>query len=384
MAAPLRILLLNQRDPAHPAAGGAEVHLREVFGRLAAQGHEVTLLASSFPGAAPYELRDGLRIRRLAPAPFSYLATARACARLTHRGECDVVVECLNKLPFYSPTYSRAPVVALCHHLFGATAFRQLAWPVAAGVWLAERPLALVYRRHPFIAISESSREDLSRRGVPAGSVRVIPCGSHEPRCPVEVERPRPPRIAYLGRLEPYKRVDLLLRAMAPLLEAMPAAELHVVGTGSARRRLERLARRLGIDRRVVFHGFLPEEERDLLLASTRVAVCPSSKEGWGLTVLECNALGVPVVASDVAGLRDSVRHRETGLLVRFGDVEGLAGRLLEVITDDALFLRLSRASRQWSRSFDWDEAARETAAVLEAAGRRDSARKPADRRGSA
>jgi glycosyltransferase involved in cell wall biosynthesis len=128
-------------------------------------------------------------------------------------------------------------------------------------------------------------------------------------------------RITYVGRLERYKNVDLRC-GRSRNLAALSDAELAVVGQGADRGRLERLAVELGVAARVRFTGFLADAERDRLLASSRVCACASAKEGWGLTVIESNALGTPNVASDAPGLRDSVRHGETGFLVPVGDVE--------------------------------------------------------------
>jgi glycosyltransferase involved in cell wall biosynthesis len=364
MASPCRVLVLNERDPAHPSAGGAEIHLAEIFGRLATRGYQVTLLAERFRGSAAREHLAGLEVRRLGRVPAYYPRAAWTTARETRRGRYDVVVECLNKLPFYSTVYSAAPVLALCHHLFGEVAFQQVAWPIAATVWAAERLIPPLYRRLPFVAISASSREDLIARGLSGERIRVIHCGTRSPDLPANSDAPRPLRVAYLGRLERYKRVDWMLRAMARLRTRFPDAEVLVIGRGSARSDLERLSEELELD--VRFAGFVSDEERDALLASTRVCVCPSLKEGWGLTVIESNAAGVPVVATDAPGLRDSVRHGETGFLVAENDLDGFADRIAQLLADDELALRMSRAARAWASRFDWDEAASRMAEALE------------------
>jgi glycosyltransferase involved in cell wall biosynthesis len=249
-------------------------------------------------------------------------------------------------------------------------AFQQVPWPIAATVWAAELGIPLLYKKPPFVAISESSAADLVRRGIPKSRVRVSHCGIDQPRNVPDTKTPRPLRVAYLGRLEAYKHVDVMLRAVAKLSDRFPDVEVLVIGRGSEHGRLEALARELGLSDRTRFTGFVSDEERDGLLAETRVCVCPSEKEGWGLTVIEANRVGTPVVASDAPGLRDSVRDGQTGLLAPYGDVDAFADAIGRLLEDDTLALRMSREALRWSDHFDWDRAASEMGEAIDRARR--------------
>jgi glycosyltransferase involved in cell wall biosynthesis len=366
MAAPCRVLVLNERDPHHPRAGGAEIHVAEIFRRLAARGYEITLAVSSFDGCKPIDEIDGMTVWRLGGIPMYYPHAVRTTIRETRRNNFDVVVECLNKMPFYSTVYSSKPTLAIVHHLFGEVAFQQVAWPVAAAVWCAELLIPSLYKKPPFISISESSRDDLIRRGVEPDRIRVSHCGIDHPKFDVAVGVPRKDCVAYLGRLEVYKNVDIMLRACAELVERFPDLEVLVIGRGVSREPLESLAKDLNIEDRTRFTGFVSDEERDRLLSGARVCVCPSEKEGWGLTIIEANALGVPVVATDADGLRDSVRDGETGFLVENRDVAGFRERIAQLLEDDALATRMSKAAVEWSRTFDWEVATDDMVVALE------------------
>ena len=368
MPEPCRVLILNERDPRHPAAGGAELHVFEIFSRLAARGYDVTLLCERFAGAAAREDVLGVDVRRIGRVPAYYAQAAATCRRETRTNATDVVIECLNKFPFLSPLYSHAPVLGVSHHLFGGTAFQQVSWPVAASVWLAERAIPAVFRGRPFLTISESSKQDLVDRGVAAERIRVSLCGIHTPTIEPDVSRPRPPHVVYLGRLAHYKRVDVMLNALARLRPRFPDLQITIVGRGPARERLERLAGELGLHECTHFAGFVEEAERDRIVSTARVCVCPSEKEGWGLTVIESNAVGTPVVAANAPGLRESVREGETGFLVTAGDVEGFAQRIGDLLEDDELARRMSEEAVRWSRAFDWDRAADDMADAIEAA----------------
>ena len=198
--------------------------------------------------------------------------------------------------------------------------------------------------------------------------IEVHPPGIRRPGVAPAPLAARGQRIVYVGRLEAYKRIDVLLEVVARLAPRLPDVELAVVGRGAARRDLERRARELGVADRVTFTGFVDDPERDRLLAGARVCACASTKEGWGLTVIEANAVGTPNVATDAPGLRDSVREGETGFLVADGDVAAFTDRIEVPLTADALAWRFAAASLEWSRAFDWDEAAERMESALERA----------------
>lgn len=367
VSAPIRILVLNERDMEHPKAGGAEIHVERLFARIAARGHRVVHHSAAFEGAQRRVVRSGIEIERFGPLAAYYAGTPLRVARATRRGEFDLVVECLNKIPFYSPLYAGIPVLAVCHHLFGEVAFDQVPWPIAAAVFAAERGIPRAYHDTDFLAISKSTRDDLVTRGIDPARIRTSLPGLDPPALAVDPDAPRPPRIAYVGRLEAYKRIDLLLEAAALLLPRFPDLEVVVIGRGSERDRLVARARALGLSPRTRFTGFVPDAERDTLLASARACVFPSQKEGFGLTVIEANALATPVVARDAPGLRDSVRDGETGRLIVGDDPADWARALTPLLEQGDEALAMRRCALDESKRFDWDRAADELIEAIEA-----------------
>ena len=167
------------------------------------------------------------------------------------------------------------------------------------------------------------------------------------------------PLIGYVGRIKRYKRVDVLLKALKNVEKSVPGVRLRVAGSGDHLDALKDLAGRLGLADRVDFMGFVTEDQKIEMLRQVHVVANPSSKEGWGVTVIEANACGTPVVASNVPGLRDAVVDGETGLLVPYGDVEALAGRLTDVLLDDARRESLTGHALEWAARFSWDASAR-------------------------
>ena len=361
---PVRILLVNWQDRENPQAGGAEIHLHEIFGRLAARGHEITLLCGGWPGCAPRVTLDGIEVIRVGTR-LSWPALARgAYRRLFPDRPHDVLVEDINKLPLFTPRWGARRVVALVPHLFGGTVFQELPAPMAAIVWLSERPLASEYRGVPFHAISESTADDLVQRGIRRELIRVIYPGIDTTHySPAPAERSPTPLFSYLGRLKRYKGIDLVLRAFAEA--AIPDAALEIAGAGDHRPQLERLAASLDLGHRARFLGRISEEEKVSLLRRSWALAFASPKEGWGITNLEAAACGTPVVASSSPGIRESVRNGETGFLVPHGDTTAMAVALQRIAGSPALVRTLGTSARSFAESFTWERAALETEAHL-------------------
>lgn len=364
----MNILLVNWQDLENPHAGGAEIHLFELFGRLAGRGHGVRLVCSGWAGAARRARVEGIEVERHGGRHSFALVGRRAVRRALAADRYDVLVEDVNKLPLYLASATRLPIVVIVPHLFGTTAFAEAAWPMAATVVAAERLIPRAYRRAAFHAISESTRDDLVARGVPPDRIEVIHPGIDAKRFAPDpaLDRVRPPAFLYVGRLRRYKGVDLALQALALARRERPDLALDVAGSGPDRARLERLAERLGLSGAVRFHGFVGEERKIELLRTTWANLFPSPNEGWGITVMEAAGCGTPSIASDSPGLRDSVRHGETGYLVPHGDPGALARRMLELAANPERVTALGRAARRLAETWSWDDAALATAAHLE------------------
>jgi glycosyltransferase involved in cell wall biosynthesis len=356
----MRLLIVNWQDVENPMGGGAEIHLQEIFGRLARGGHEVTLLCCGWPGGAPRARIDGVDVHRVGTRLTFPLMAVRYYRRALAAAPFDLLVEDINKVPLYAPVWSAHRVAALVPHLFGSTAFHALPAPLAACVWLSERPLGVVYRNVAFEAISESTRDDLVGRGIARDRIRVIYPGidsaGHAPdvalRSPVPV-------FAYLGRLKKYKGIQHVIRAFARVRHK--DAVLEIAGAGDYRGVLEQVARSLDLGPRVRFLGRVSEPEKLALLRRAWGLVLASPKEGWGITNLEAAACATPVIASNSPGIRESVRDGETGFLVPHADLDAFASAMDRLAGSRDLVERLGRDARRFAESFTWQRAAAQT-----------------------
>jgi glycosyltransferase involved in cell wall biosynthesis len=361
----VRILVLNWQDQDNPQAGGAELHLREIFTRLAARGHSVDLLCSSWDNAPSRANLNGIEAYRIGNRTTYPFLVRRYFERNLRANNYDVVIEDLNKVPLYTPMWGVPKLVALVHHLFGATVFREAPAPLAAAVWLSERPLGALYRKVPFQAVSESTADDLVKRGIPRHAIKVIYNGVDSDRLtPNPVERAEKPLFVYLGRLKKYKRVDVVIRAFAEL--NVPEATLEIAGTGDYRAQLEGLVNSLDLNDRVKFLGFISEEEKLHLLRRAWASTLASPKEGWGISNLEAAACATPVIAANSPGIRESVIDGETGFLVPPDDPSAMTAAMRGIVESRDLVNVLGAAGRRFAQNFTWDRAANDTLSHLE------------------
>ncbi len=170
-----------------------------------------------------------------------------------------------------------------------------------------------------------------------------------------------------MGRLVREKGVEILIEAMAGVLAAHPEAKLVVAGAGPYEHLAAR-ARALGIGHKVSFAGFV-SDDLARLYAIADVAVFPSLYEPFGIVALEAMAAGVPVVSSDVGGLREVVTHGLTGLHTWANNPHSLAWGVSQVLGDNVLASRLRRRARQEVLArFHWDGIAEQTLGVYEEA----------------
>ena len=364
----MKILAFNWQDIRNPQSGGAEVQFHEVFSRVAQAGHEVVLYCSAFPGAPHEEMLNGIRVVREGGRSLFNYRVPLAYANRFRREGFDVVVDDMNKIPFFTPLFVREPIQGLIHHLFAKSIFREVNPLVGSYVYFMERIALALYRRKktPFIVVSPSTFDDLVSRGFePSQLVHIGLAVDHSLFRPTGEPRSPTPLIGYFGRLKKYKSVDHLLRALPSVLAEFPDLKAIIVGEGDDRPRLEALTRELKLQDAVAFTGYVSDQEKVRLLQRMWFKVATSSKEGWGLTVTEANACGTPAIASDVPGLRDAVQDGKTGLLYRYGDISDLAGKIERLTADSELRARLSAGALAWAALFVWDEAARRTIDIL-------------------
>ncbi len=314
------------------------------------------------------EVVDGIRIiRKGSRFNFNFVAPF-ALKALLKEERWDVMMEDINKIPFYSPLFHKLPLLVVVPHLFSDSVFKEINFIMGTYIYLSEKPIPWLYKGFKFMVISDSTKQDLVKRGLPTEDIHVIHCGIdhtlYHPESSV-VKKPDP-TVIYLGRLKKYKSIEHLLSAFSLVLKDLPQAKLVIVGEGDYKSHLIDLANKLNIQDKVEFTGFVDMGEKVRRLQKAWVAVCPSLKEGWGLTNIEANACGTPVIASNVPGLKDSVVHEKTGVLYEYGDVQKLSEHLIKILSDRNYREELTKGGLDWAKKFSWDDAAEMTLELIE------------------
>lgn len=352
----LRILVLNWRDTKHKWAGGAEMYIHEIAKRWKKEGNLVTVFCGNDSHSPRNEVVDGVNIVRRGGLYTVYL-WGFLYYMLKFRGKYDVIIDSENGIPFFTPLYVKEQVLLIVYHIHQEVFREHLRFPLSNIARFLEGSLMpRVYRNNQVITISESSKKDILKLGLgKKNDVSIVYPGIDTLLFKKE-EKARNPVFAYVGRLKPYKNVDIAIRAFEQIVKSYPEASFLIIGDGESSDSLQRLTKELDLEKSVVFTGRVGNADKAKLLAKSWVVLQPSMIEGWGITVIEANAAGTPVIASDVNGLRDSVVNGQTGTLAPVKDVDGFARAMIDFIIDDKYREEISENAYSWSKNFSWDK----------------------------
>jgi glycosyltransferase involved in cell wall biosynthesis len=352
----MKLLWLNWRCWLNPAMGGAEVFTYEVAKRWAASGHEICLFTSKFSGSKNEEIVDGVKIVRSGGRFTVYREAKRTYNNRFKKEGFDVVIDEINTKPFFAPKFVQngERVIALIHQLAREYWFYETPFPANyIGYHYLENHWLKQYVDVPTVTVSKSTLDDLE--GLGFRDVSIVPEGLNFTASAALPKKNQKPILVYSGRLKKAKRPDHAIKAFKLVKEKFSNAELWVFGDGPLRRKLERIS-----GSSVTFFGSIDNDRRRALLSESWILVVPGVREGWGLNIVEANALGVPSVAYDVAGLRDSIKNSETGLLVESGNLKALADTLVGLLQDEPRRLKLSLNALSYAKEFNWDRTAKE------------------------
>ena len=348
--------------------GGAQIHVRDLAAAVAARGHEPTVITSG-SGAFIDDLRAlgiPVVVLRHLTTPIRPLDDLRALREI-HSALAglrpDLIAAHSSKagiLARLAARRLRVPVVFTVH----GWAFTPGVPPLEAALYRrVERMVGPLASR--IIAVSEYDRR-LGLEAHVASPDRLVTVHNGMPDIPIELRADParvPVRLVMVARYGAQKDHPTLLRALAELRGYQ--WELDLIGDGPLMGEIEALTSHLGMSGRVRFLG--QRKDVDRLLAAAQVSLLITNWEGFPLSILEAMRAGLPVVASDVGGVAESVREAESGFLVPRGDVGQLRDRIARLLTEPELRARMGASGRErFVRDFTLDGSVARTLAVYQ------------------
>lgn len=376
----MRVAIVSPYDPRPSLAsddplalrGGVEEALDRCARGLAARGHDVTVVTSA-PRASESVAEDGVRFVRvkrhgaLFRTPLAPLwRHVPADADVVHVPATYPLVSDL--IPWREGRKGRATVLDYHFDPQGTSvAMRAAAWTHRRLLgWAMLRATRVVAKSMDYAARSSL----LS--GLPPGRVSCVPNGVDLDAFPLG--QGKDDYVLCVGRLVPYKGVDVLLRAM-PQIHRETGARLLVAGDGPEAPRLKALAAQLGAP--VEFLGRVPDEALPGLYGNARVSVLPSvnTQEAFGIALLESMATGTPVVASDLPGVREVASLAGTTAPPR--DADALADRVSDAWQDPAAFGARAEIRARVEARYAWPSVVERLEAVYEEAWSAQAAARP-------
>lgn len=357
-----------------PFPSGVSEHVHHLAVELARQKHHVHILTTNYSDSPTCSLLpSGIQLTRIGhalilPANRSRftlsvgLGIAHRIRRFFASNHFDIV-HCHGMFPpdicYWALRTTTAPVVVTNHSLHGT--------PPAALTGTVRTLFPDIQRKvKAWVAVSDAARRWLEHWF--RGKCYVIPNG-------VDITRFSPlvqpimadsaPTVLFVGRLDRRKGLLLLLASMTEVLRVVPNTRLLVVGTGPEERSARALCRRLNIEQHITFCGHVPEETLPAYYTSATVYCSPAlGGEAMGIVLLEAMASGRTVVAANIPGYNEVVRHDIDGLLFSAGDVSALATTLIRALTDHSLRERLAVAALRRAADFAWPSVASRIIAV--------------------
>ena len=348
----MRFLMLNWRDHENPLAGGAERVTLEYWNALAERGHEAVWWSFHFPGAAREGRIKNVQIVRGGGTGTSILAARRWVRK---QPKFDLIVDQHHGIPWLAPWWGGTNCVAFIHEVLGPIWNSFYPWPISRIGQIQERWFLRRYRRTPFWTACPGTRDDLKEIGV--HDISLIPYGVWTEALESLPSKPltTPLRLIVVSRLAPNKRIHHAIQAVAALLKLGVPANLTIVGSGETEPELRRWIDQLGLHHHVAFSGQINENEKDQLLKEAHFLLHTSQREGWGLNVIEANAMGTPGAVYPVRGLVDSTLKNETGLVSEQETPESLADEIERLLKNPERYEKFRVQAWRRAQSFHWN-----------------------------
>ena len=368
------ILWLTWKDHQHPEAGGAEVVCRELTKRLLADGHKVTLLTCGYSGATALDMLDGVQVIRVGTTRHAHPFQALAHYVKQLRNTFDILIEEVNgAAPYFSVLFERkAQKFLFYHQLARKNWLYEIPTPIAELGYHMLVPAAsrlASWSHTPVITVSESTRQVLARHGFPPERTHIISEGIEiKPATRLKsLAKHRQPTVLSLGSMRPMKRTLHQIKAFELAKTQLSNLQLHIAGSATTDygAMVLRYIQQSPYARDITYLGKVSKKDKIKLMQKSHLILQTAIEEGWGLTITEAASQGTPAVAYNVDGLRDSIRHKQTGLITN-ETPEALADGIVTLLRNKSIYNRLREAAWRWSKQITFDRSYQDFKRILE------------------
>lgn len=367
----MNILILSWRGPGHPNAGGAEISTHEHAKAWLKAGHSVTLFTSYYQGAKREENIDGVNIIRRGGQFFGVHLEAFKWYLFSSHQKFDLVIDQFHGIPFFTPLYVKTNKLGFIHEITKEVwKLNEFTFPVnyfAGWGGLALEPFIFkLYRKIPFMTVSDSTKNDLINWGIAKGNITVINNGMRSPFFKSLPKKEKHNTLLYLGALAKDKGIEDALKVFSLLGKKYPQWRFWVIGKSDPQylKKLKEDSQKLGLTEKIKFWGYLSEYKKFELLARSQLLINPSVREGWGLVIIEGARMGTPAVGYNVTGLRDSIIENKTGLLCVCSPSD-MAKEIEALLNDGKRYGKMRQNAFIWSRKFSWEKAGKESLQLI-------------------
>lgn len=346
----MHILFLTWKDIRHPHAGWAEKIMYEYASWLTKLWHTVTWFASDFTWSVQEEVIDGIQIIRKYSNHTIWMLTWMWYKRYSAENTVDIIIDEAWGWPLLSPLYEKnKPIYFFAHHI-AENEFNIAPYPLNRFIRGCYNKMIGIYKSTKTISVSQSTKDELVR-DFGFNSQKIVVIDNTTEITPIDKipYDTRTNNILFFGRITSIKRADHAVRAFYSVLDKLPIdSELHLIGNAQDKKYVDTvklLITQLWLDKRVRFLWHIERDDFSSVLASYKTMLVPSQKEWFGLVVIEGNAHGLPVIAYDVAWLRDSIQPGINGILVPDWDYVQMWREILDMFANDAKYRTLCESS---------------------------------------
>lgn len=356
----MKILWLTWKDSEHPQFGGAEIVTRELTKRLVSDGHEVLLISAGFYAAKSQCLINGVKILRLGNRFTVYLEVFKYYKK-NLIGWPDLIIDECNTVPFFASLYVSEPVVMFFHQLAREVWFYQMPWPISWIGYILEPVYLRMLSSNRVITISESTKNNLIQYGFQSDKSIIISEGIElTPIADISKSKKfNHPTLLYLGALREMKRPDDIIQAFELAKNKQENLRLIIAGGGEGKyfQVIMKQIQDSPYAADIEYLGKVPIKMKITLLRKAHILLVASIKEGWGLVVTEAASQGTPAISYNVDGLRDSICHRETGILTEINTPEYMAISILDMMKDSERYSSIRNTAWERSKLITFDQS---------------------------